>query len=143
MLYLDTNVIAAYYCPEAMSCRVESFLLSQTERLAVSHLTEVELASAISRKIREKNMTQEAGKRVVQQFVMHIREGYFERLTLNTTHYKIAKEWLARFDMPLRTLDALHLALSEKENAPIVTFDKQLLASASSLKVAYSEIRDL
>lgn len=140
MLYLDTNIIAAYYCPEAMSRRVETFLLKQSDRLAISQLTEVELVSAISRKVREKTMTPKDGKRVTAQFEKHLREGFFEKVLLTTLHYQKAKEWLKRFDTALRTLDALHLAVSDCERAPIVSLDKKLLASAQRLHVDFYKI---
>lgn len=53
MFYIDTSVIVAYYCPEPMSEAVEELII-EIKQPAISHLTEIEFASAISRKIREK-----------------------------------------------------------------------------------------
>ena len=80
MLYLDTSVVAAYYCPEPLSEQVEKFLISEKEQVAISHLTEVELYSAISRKIRENNLDTYHGKKIIKQFENHAREAYFCRL---------------------------------------------------------------
>ena len=55
MYYLDTSILAAYYCPELLSEKVEKIIIS-AKRPCMSSLTEVELASAISRKIRQKNL---------------------------------------------------------------------------------------
>ena len=55
MFYIDTSVIVAYYCPETLSETVEQ-LIVKIKQPAISHLTEIELTSAISRKIREKNV---------------------------------------------------------------------------------------
>ena len=38
MAYVDTSVLVAYYCPEPLSERVQSFLLSQ-DRPALSSMT--------------------------------------------------------------------------------------------------------
>ncbi len=50
MIYVDSSVIVAYYCPEALSSHVQSLLRAQMKKPALSFLTEVEFASAVSRK---------------------------------------------------------------------------------------------
>lgn len=52
MLYLDTSVVVAYYCPEALSEVAEKMIVAASEP-TISALTEVEFFSAVSRKIRE------------------------------------------------------------------------------------------
>ncbi len=47
MYYLDTSVLAAYYCPEPLSEKVEKLVIS-ADRPCISSFTEVELAPAIS-----------------------------------------------------------------------------------------------
>lgn len=51
MFYLDTSVLVAYYCPEPLSEQVQNFL-SQNIKPAVSFLTQVELFSAVAKKVR-------------------------------------------------------------------------------------------
>ena len=67
MFYIDTSVIVAYYCPEPMSEAVEELII-EIKQPAISHLTEIEFASAISRKIREKNLSQTDGNKILTQF---------------------------------------------------------------------------
>ena len=54
MIYVDTSVLAAYYCPEPQSEKVEDVLM-QNHPWTISVLTEVELLSAIAKKVRRKN----------------------------------------------------------------------------------------
>jgi hypothetical protein len=49
MIYLDTSVIVAYYCPEALSLQVQD-LLREHAKPALSLLTEVEFTSAVAKK---------------------------------------------------------------------------------------------
>ena len=49
MIYIDTSVIAAYYCPEPLSEKVDDFFISHPQP-AISSLTVVELFSAIARR---------------------------------------------------------------------------------------------
>ena len=70
MFYIDTSVLAAYYCPEPLSDAAEEIILS-VERPAVSLLTRLELISAVSRKIRE-GMAREEGQKIIRQFEQHL-----------------------------------------------------------------------
>ena len=72
MYYIDTSVLAAYYCPEPLSDKAEEILLS-TGRPAISYLTRLELFSAISRKVRE-GMAPRDGNRIIRQFEYHLTE---------------------------------------------------------------------
>ncbi len=112
MAYIDTSVLVAYYCPEAISDKVEALLLS-IERPAVSQLTVIELASAVSRKIREGSLAHKSGEAIISLFNTHIAENRFAHYTLQSEHYTTAFKWISRFDTPLRTLDALHLAIAQ------------------------------
>jgi predicted nucleic acid-binding protein len=53
MYYIDTSVLVAYYCPEPFADKAEEFL-AKIDKPNISALTEVELFSALSRKLRNK-----------------------------------------------------------------------------------------
>jgi predicted nucleic acid-binding protein len=129
MYYLDTSVLAAYYCPEPLSDKVEKLIIS-TDRLSISSLTEVELASAISRKIREKNLFPEDGNKIFNQFQIHLKDSFYWLLSIEDRHYQAAKNWILQFALPLKTLDALHLAIAAEGGFTLLTSDRQLYISA-------------
>lgn len=52
MLYFDTSALLPYYRREHASERVQALLLSQSQPVLISHLTEVEVASALARWVR-------------------------------------------------------------------------------------------
>jgi predicted nucleic acid-binding protein len=43
--------------------------------------------------------------------------------------------WIAEFNTPLRTLDALHLAIAAHNQAPLLTADVRLAESAKKLGI--------
>ncbi len=139
MFYIDTSVIVAYYCPEPMSEAVEELII-EIKQPAISHLTEIEFASAISRKIREKNLSQTDGNKILTQFQSHIQQKMFRWLSLEYKHFQMGKNWISQFNTPLRTLDALHLALASSFNLTLLSADLQLLKSARILGVDVSTI---
>ena len=63
MIYVDTSALVPYYCPEALSDAAQRFLASQNE-LAISDLEEVELFSALAKKVRAGEMGRKDAQRV-------------------------------------------------------------------------------
>ena len=59
------------------------------------------------------------------------------RLPLRARHYRDARDRIARFDPPLRTLDALHPAIAVDAGAELMTLDRQraTAAEAAGLRV--------
>jgi predicted nucleic acid-binding protein len=129
MYYIDTSVLAAYYYPEPISNSVEKFIL-KIKRPAISALTELELVSALSRKVREKNISKNVANQIISRFQSHLESGFFDRIAILEVHYQTAKSWISQFVTPLRTLDALHLAITSTNDLTLLTADQQLADSA-------------
>ena len=134
MFYVDTSIIVAYYCPEALSEKAEDFITAHA-RPAISNLTELELFSAISRKIREGNMHREDGSRVISKFLAHLDDFFYARLLIESHHYTLARDWIGQFTSPLRSLDAIHLAIASSSGSTLITADEGLAKSAELLSV--------
>ena len=134
MVYLDTSVLAAYYCPEAASVRAEREIL-RCDAPAISRLVEVELFSAVARKRRERELSEADATRIVTQFRLHVDDGCYAVIPVETEHYELARDWIGQFSTPLRTLDALHLALCFTLDAVLLTADEQLDQAAQRFGV--------
>lgn len=134
MIYLDTSIIAPLYWTEALSDTVEQLLLNETE-LGLSQLVEVELVSALSRRVRMQEISQQDAIAIIERFQADLDSGFYTQITVETVHYNLAREWISRFNTPLRTLDALHLAIAFHNNIRLVTADEALATSAEILGV--------
>ncbi len=129
MYYVDTSVMAAYYCPEPLSEKAEEILMA-SGKPAISALTRLELFSAISRKVRE-GMAPEDGNKIIRQFEYHlIEQKLYRQLALDEHHYTMAANWVAQFNTPLRSLDGLHLAVSSANQLDLLTADIRLADAA-------------
>ena len=134
MVYIDTSILVAFYCPEKISDQVEDILVN-TSNPAISQLIEVELTSALSRKVRENALSQEDAITILSLFRTHIDEKSYQYLPIQPKHYTTAMNWIAEFNTPLRTLDALHLAIAAQNKAPLLTADIKFAKSAKTLGV--------
>ena len=134
MYYIDTSVLVAYYCPEALSEQVQVFLSEQVKP-AISSLTEVELFSAIARKVRMGELGQSDGNRIISKFSSHVDGNLFSMTPVESHHWRIARGWIGLFNTSLRTLDALHLAIASAGDFVLVTSDRRLIQAADILGV--------
>ena len=130
--YIDTSVLVSYYCPEPLSEKVENFLTAHLHP-SISGLTEVELCSAVSRKVREGGMNRKDAGRIMARFITHVDKNFYDYLIVQQHHYRLARDWIGLFNTELKTLDALHLAIASAEGLSIVTADEGLSKSAKAL----------
>ena len=123
--YLDTSVLLPFYFPEELSAKIDDYL-ERVEGPAVSNLVELEFCSAISKKIRMNEISKTEAQKIIAQFNNHLKEQYFKRFTLSSSHYREAKKLINEFSTPLRTLDALQIAVSSQCCDLLVTSDIKL-----------------
>jgi predicted nucleic acid-binding protein len=134
LIYLDTSILVAYYCPEALSEQAEQILRTQI-RPALSELVEVELFSSVARKVREGGLSSVDAKRLMTQFLTHVQDGFYTRISVEPLHFDKARDWISILETPLRTLDALHLAIADSKKLRLVTADKTLANAANTFEV--------
>jgi uncharacterized protein len=75
LIYLDTSVLAPFYWTELLSSRVDELLAS--EETALSQLVQVELYSAISRRVRMGEIAQVDARAIVERFQRDLDESFF------------------------------------------------------------------
>ena len=134
-LYVDTSVLAAFYCRESGSARAEKALRGD-KPLALSNIVKLELASAVAKKVRTGDFDESFARQILSLFHSHLRDDYFEIVPADDNDVALADEWICSFATPLRTLDALHLAIAFNRGLELLTADKVLAKSARALKVA-------
>ena len=131
--YLDTSALLPYYREEKTSQTIQDFLSSLRVPVGISDLTGLEFASALSRWVRMKEITEAQASLVENAFAEDTRSGLFRRLSITTKHYRQAQKWISSRKTALRTLDALHLACCFGAGIEIVTCDEVLAISADVL----------
>jgi uncharacterized protein len=133
--YIDTSILGAYYCPEALSAAAEN-ALRQIKTPVISLLSEVEFASLISKKRRLREINAPQAKAILDLIATHVAEGSYRRIPVTTEHFLKARQLLSAAKIPLHTLDALHLSLAITEKLPLMTADRDLAKAAKRHKSA-------
>ena len=93
------------------------------------------LRSALSRKVRLGELSTTSATQIASRFFGHLEEGLYTRNPVERRHYEMAGEWLGRFTLTLRTLDALHLAVVTAGGFRLATADATLARSAKALGI--------
>src|SRR5271154_1260797 len=125
--YIDTSVLGAYYCPEALSAAAET-ALRKIRTPVISLLSEVEFCSLISRKRRLKEFNERQAKQILDLFGTHVAEGFTADSL--SPHFLKARQLLAAEIGSLHTLDALHLTVALAESLPPMTADRDFAKAA-------------
>lgn len=135
MVYLDTSALVAYYIPEALSQVIQARLRIATT-VIVSEWVQTEFVAALSLRQRIGDLSLADVQQVTTLFVKHLDDNLYDSLHLNSVVYRQARDYITRFDLPLKAPDALHLAAAALEGLPLITADRQLARNAETLGIA-------
>jgi predicted nucleic acid-binding protein len=138
IIYFDTSALAKWYLNETRSDDVEIFL-QQHGPVAISDLTIVEMRCLLARRRRENNLTAGIEAEIFATFQEDVRR---RSLICHPFPAGLAAGAINLMvflgDIPVRTLDALHLVLAREISAEIVATADRVMAEAAealSLKV--------
>ena len=129
-IYLDASALVKLFVPEEQSDALNQALAGLTD-IIVSDLALTEMASALGRRTREQRLTREEAQRLYREASkLHAVSQHAE---LTPPIHRRAERLMLSLTMPLRALDALHLATAlDAEAATVVTFDPHLREPAMS-----------
>jgi len=133
MIYADTSVLVKRYLDEPFSVEFEQ-LFSQGA-MAISRLTVVEIRCAVARKRRNREIDSLRESRVNAELATDIQDGALRISDFGDESFTAAYHLIGRFPLiPLRTLDALHLAVAERiAVTDFATADKTQADAAAAL----------
>jgi predicted nucleic acid-binding protein len=133
-VYLDTSALAKRYLNESRSADFERYFLSAVDPV-VSSLTVAEMRSLLARHRRSGHFDAAVEARIHALFEEDIAGGHLLLRPLENEHALAAGRLIHGLPAhPLRTLDALHLAVAQGLGAEeLATADRVMAAAAEAL----------
>jgi len=131
-LYLDASVLVALVSTDPLTTCAEACRAAGTHLLVVSDFATAEVASAIARRVRMREMTEMDARSafaLIDALVVRVAE----RIATEAGDVKAAEVALRRLDLPLRTPDALNIAIAQRVDAALLTFDMKMAEAARAL----------
>ncbi len=131
--YIDTSVLVPRYLesPESSVCKrvIAECTHDDAIPLALSELTKLEFVSTVAKYVRTRQIDKSVAREILVAFEYHCLHSFAFRPVLSS-EYELAQQWLRQFRTPLRTMDALHLAVAHTNRLTLVTADRQLAVAA-------------
>jgi predicted nucleic acid-binding protein len=131
-VYLDASVLVALFTDDALTSRADSVLREVRDTLIVSDFAGVEMTSAVSRRVRTRDLTAEDARHVFEAFDGWMNRGV-QREELRPEDIAKAGGYLRRLDLVLRAPDAINIAMAQRMDASLLSFDEKMVVAARSL----------
>jgi uncharacterized protein len=131
-VYFDTSALAKWYLNEARSEDVEEYL-KHVCPVYISLLTKAEMRSLIARRRRDEHVDSETQGKILATFEGDVARGHLILLPHTAESFLIAESLLgAHPDIPLRTLDALHLGVMGSSGVTVLATADRVMAQAAT-----------
>ena len=132
-LYLDTSALLKWYLQEPYSEEFTDFIQNRPGA-RISSLSVTETHCTLGRLVRNREITVAFATEVLATFSMQSTAGYLSLLPIRDEYLMHATELIDRLKQPLRTLDALHLAVAHASGCKeFATADKVQSKAAKAL----------
>lgn len=131
-VYLDTTALAKWYLNESESAAFVDYLQA-IDVAVISRLTRTEMRSLLSRRRGMGELSAELESVLYAAFLDDIARGWLQDHPVTDTCFDEAVNLTTRYpEHPLRTLDALHLALVNQLGIETVATADTVMADAAS-----------
>ena len=133
-IYIDTSALVKWYVPEPGSDEIVEYL-TRSCPVFISLLTKVEMRSAIGRHARTGRLDAETKGKILATFEGDIVAGHLQLVPLSANAFLTAESLLsAHPDVPLTSLDALHLGTALASGlSELATADKLMAQAAQGI----------
>jgi uncharacterized protein len=133
--YLDASLLVPRLVEEPRSADVDAYLAGVSEDLLISDFAAAEVASALSKLVRMRQIAAADASSALSDFEIW-RAATSSSADVHAADVRFAYAYVRRFDLHLRAPDALHLAIVRRLDATLVTLDRRLATAAEALGIA-------
>lgn len=134
--YVDSCVVLSLFLGDSGYGAAEQWLFNQADQpLWVSHWVLLEIAGVVALCLRQGDLTTQRALAIQSEFEC-FRQERLSLLEPRGGDYLQARQWLQQQGgPPLRSGDALHLALAKRHNLTIASADQGLTLAAAALSL--------
>jgi predicted nucleic acid-binding protein len=130
--YLDASVIVPLFLADALSARASALLRTSRVPLIISDWAGLEVSNVVARQARIGALTTDEAAAALANFDLW-RGRSASVAEISALDISIANQFVRRFNLNLRGLDAVHLAMTQRLGATLWTFDARMAAAATAL----------
>lgn len=131
-LALDTSVVVPLFVTDPLSQRAADLMRQTLPVVVVSNFGSAEFASAIANRVRRGVLEEELARVVFSEFDAWLA-GKPQQINMLAADLAAAVRLMRRLDLPVKTGDAIHLAIAQRAGMELAPFDRQMAACARKL----------
>lgn len=137
MIYLDASALVSLFMPDFHSHLIRDYFRNDLPVVGLSDFAAAEFSSAVARRVRTAELNPgQAGH------LLNVSDAWIaarvERLDLEAADVRVASVFVRRFDLGLRTPDALHIAICQRLELSLFTFDRRMATAARELGIKFA-----
>jgi predicted nucleic acid-binding protein len=136
-VYFDASIIVSLLINDDLNERAEEFVRANSPTICLSDFAAAEFSSVLSRRARMQTLSRSQARVAFREF--DLTKGIVA-LETTTADIATADGYLRRLDLPLRTPDALNIALADRAGAALATFDEPMARCARALGVRLAAV---
>lgn len=91
--------------------------------------------SLLAKNVRVNKLAEGNAEGVQDRFRTHVSHSLYDVAAIKDGDFVQARQWMARMDTALRTLDALHLAVAHRRDLVVVTGDRGVADAGRAFEV--------
>ena len=133
-IYLDSSVVVPLFLPDVFAGKAAAFLEAFGAQVVVSDFVAAEFSSVVAIRLRNRDLTASAARLAFSNFDSW-SDLYAASAKTVAPDVEVAKTFIRRLDLPLRTPDAINLAIARRLELELATFDKQMATAARRLGI--------
>jgi predicted nucleic acid-binding protein len=138
-LYFDTSILVSLFMPDTLSARLDSSFRSSADIPVVSDFAAAEFASAVARRVRMRELGKDDARTIF--FAFDTWTGQFgPPAEIRTADIVAAAGFVRRLDLNLRAPDAINIAMAQRLELSLATFDEKMLVAAQRLGVRTAQL---
>jgi predicted nucleic acid-binding protein len=130
--YLDASVLVALFTDDPFSEQADRLLRKRLPNVDISDFVAAEFVSAIGRRVRMDEISREQAGAAFAAFDAWAAQET-RRIETISADIVAADALLRRLDLNLRTPDAINIAIAQRLDADLMTFDAKMAANAGVL----------
>ena len=131
-VYLAVNVLVALFVIDPLNGRADKAMRGLRDDLIVSSLSAAEFSAVIARRVRIRDLRCGEARTAFANFDSWCAR-YTRTLEMDGVDVAAATSLMRRLNLPLRTPDALHIAIARRTGCTLLTFDRSLARIAGTL----------
>lgn len=133
-VYLDVNVLIPLFMVDAHNKRADKAMNDLQDDLIVSNLSVAEFSSVIARRVRMHELNESDARSAFVNFDAWCAD-HTSCAEIENVDFLAATALMRRLNLPLRTPDALHLAVVQRNGCSLLTFDTAMAKVARALRI--------